>query len=571
VVAAFAEVDEVVHASKNKLASRAPVPVPARQRAPGAGRKFAAPLLRQALYEWFVGIRYAIDWNQMIAENRSRGKKHLARFPRSVMKLKVQQLLHDYSYATLLNGEPVASFKADSWWFKRWEEEYGLSMRMANRKYAVPRRVVKERLEIFWVVLFRLRLFIALVFKYDALILNFDQSPYHHNETGSQNKPTLAIRGSVVPVVEGNSDVKSRWTANLTTQSVFIGRSDGPMPAVECMFKAEKDGAVQARLQAFHRSRGFPAWFSVTVGPKGSYREYDIIAWLEKHLETWNDGRDWRIYLCDDYSCHKTDNVWNLCWSRGYIRLTHGGGVTPVAQTPDTDLNEHVRRAYAKKESCLLLEKMKSGQVVPKVTHEECMDLMFAVVNDSELHIAASDGYKKVGQSIALHGTEDALVCREAGVFWNEETTDKFPSMRAKIDAELAAVADEFQSGGLKWSERDVKRLITPYPSRADVDRVLDNLGEDATTDHVHHLESIRDGTAVDEEQGNTESVSSDDDEDDQHADNVPTAVAGEDCEGEIQESDLAKLPGLPTEGSNLSAEQADVIHKAKLTMSTLE
>ncbi len=443
VVAAVAgEDNELVSVSKNKLGSRAPVPMTARQRAPGAGRKFAAPILRQALYEWFVGIRYAIDWTQMIAENRSRGKKHLARFPRAVLRLKMQQLLQDYTYASLLNGELVVSFKPDSQWFKRWEEEYGLSMRMANRKYAVPRHIVKERLEIFWVVLFRVRLFIALVFGYDALILNFDQSPYHHNETGSQNKPTLAIRGSIVPVVEGNSDVKSRWTANLTTQSVFTGSSGGPMPAVECMFKAEKDGIVHERLQAYHRSRGFPEWFSVTVGPKGSYREYDIIAWLEKHLETWKDGRDWRIYLCDDYSCHKTDNVWNLCWSRGYIRLTHGGGVTPVAQTPDTDLNEHVRRAYAQKESRLLLEKMKNGQVVPKVTHEECLDLMFSVVKDPALHIAASSGYKKVGQSIDLYGKEDMLVCREAGTFWNEETTDKFPSMRAKIDSELAAVAD---------------------------------------------------------------------------------------------------------------------------------
>ena len=137
--------------------------------------------------------------------------------------------------------------------------------------------------------------------------------------------------------------------------------------------------------------------------------------------------------------------------------------MTPVGQTPDTDLNEHVRRDYGKKETHLLLEKMRSGQVVPKLTHEECMLLMLEVLSDPALHERASEGYKKVGQSIDLYGKEDELVCREAGVFWREETTDGYASMRPKIDDELAAVADEFASGGITWCERDVKRLITPY------------------------------------------------------------------------------------------------------------
>ena len=166
------------------------------------------------------------------------------------------------------------------------------------------------------------------------------------------------------------------------------------------MFKAEKGGPVEARLQEFLRSRGFPPWFTVTVGPKGSYREYDIIAWLQKHLEPWSPGRDWRIYLCDDYSAHKTKNVWNLCLPRGYIRLVHGGGCTPFAQTCDTDCNEHVRREYGNKETRLLLDKMRCGQVVPKLTHEECMLLMFEVLSDPAVHTRASQGYKYVGQSI---------------------------------------------------------------------------------------------------------------------------------------------------------------------------
>ena len=127
-------------------------------------------------------------------------------------------------------------------------------------------------------------LLILLVFECDSMILNFDQSPSHHNETGSQNRHILAVKGSTVPVVECNNDVKSRWAANLTKQSRFIGSIGDPMLAAECMFKAEKDGPVDVRLQDFLRSRGSPTWFTLTVVPKGSYREHDGIKWLPKHL-----------------------------------------------------------------------------------------------------------------------------------------------------------------------------------------------------------------------------------------------------------------------------------------------
>ncbi len=243
----------------------------------------------------------------------------------------------------------------------------------------------------------------------------------------------------------------------------------------------------------------------------------------------------------------------------------HGGGATPVAQTPDTDLNEHVRRDYGNKEARLLLEKMRSGQVVPKLTHEECMQLMLEVLSDPALHMRASEGYKKVGQSIDLYGREDEMVCREAGTFWNEETTDKFPSMRPKIDAELAAVADEFQSGGITWCQRDVMRLITPYPSRQKVDRVLENLGEDFYHDNVHCLTNGDDATAVAE--GDQEAISDSDDGDDEPADHVPAAVAGEGAEG----AESAELEDSRMESAPLSAGEADAVHQVKATIAALE
>ena len=224
-----------LRSEKCLLKSRGRVKAYTRRRRAGGGARVKLFFLRKALYEWWSSIRYAIDWSKMAEERRSRGKSNLARFPRSVLRLKMQQLLAEHAQACLLSGLPVETVNLDSWWFSRWEEDHGLSMRCANRKYEVPRKVQKERLEIFWVVLFRIRLFILLAFGYDPLIQNWDQSPFHHNETGAQNKPTLGVRGAKVPVVEGNSDVKSRWTAQLMTSSravtmaLAVGESGVPV------------------------------------------------------------------------------------------------------------------------------------------------------------------------------------------------------------------------------------------------------------------------------------------------------------------------------------------------------
>lgn len=454
----------------------------------------------------------------------------LCRFPRSLLRAKAKEFMLQYMQACLLNGQPAVAVVFDSHWFRKWEKEYGLAMRQANRKYSVPRQIVKERMEIVWVIIFRLRYFILLAFGYDPVLYNFDQSPYHHNETGSQDKCTLGIKGALVPVVEGNSDCKSRWTANLTAQSKFPGYDPGnqlsrfPFPSAECMFKAESHGIVDKRLQAFRTNHNFPPWFTVTTGPKGSYREADVIEWLKRHLEEWKPGRDWRIYLCDDYKCHKGKVVWSLCWSRGYVRVVHGGGTTPVGQVPDTDLNEFVRSAYSSRESELLLQKMQCGQTVPSLTHEECMTLMLGVLSDPALHIHASKGFKKTGHTVdLLSNKEDFEICREAGALWNERTTDGYANMRAKIDAELQDLKDEFDSGGLTWCERDVQRLITPYPKHERHDKVLERLGEDFYHDSVHRLRENASLSAV-----ATEAVGAESGEDDATTDDVDS---NEECE----------------------------------------
>ena len=111
------------------------------------------------------------------------------------------------------------------------------------------------------------------------------------------------------------------------------------------MFKATAEGPLEQRLWEHVRSRGYGPWVSVTTSEKGSYRQADVLAFLERHLPKVDEpqSRRWRIIMADDYSAHLSPAVFALCWSRRYVFIPHGGGVTPVAQTPDTDLNHHVK------------------------------------------------------------------------------------------------------------------------------------------------------------------------------------------------------------------------------------
>ena len=165
----------------------------------------------------------------------------------------------DYCNESLVRGIKPKTFQPTARWFSGWQREYGLNMRKPNRKYKVPKWVMAERLQIGWLNVARVRALCLAIFGYDPEIENLDQSPFHHNESGSQNMTTLAIIGNtaIVPLVEGHSDTRERWAANLTTFSNEERlKKEGP-PYCEIMFKATADGKLEQRLRGCIRSRGY--------------------------------------------------------------------------------------------------------------------------------------------------------------------------------------------------------------------------------------------------------------------------------------------------------------------------
>ena len=89
--------------------------------------------------------------------------------------------------------------------------------------------------------------------------------------------------------------------------------------------------------------------------------------------------------MADDYSAHLCPAVFRLCRLRRYVFIPHGGGVTLVAQTPDTDFNQHVKRGYTDRETGDLLRQMRDGIVVLQLRQEECIDIMVDVLGNMAL------------------------------------------------------------------------------------------------------------------------------------------------------------------------------------------
>ena len=141
--------------------------------------------------------------------------------------------------------------------------------------------VLKQRLKIFWLLVVAVRTIIDHHHGYDPKMRNLDQSPFHSNEVGSVERNTFALSGApTVPLIEDHAATRERWSLNSVTDSC-AERVRDELPGFEAMFKFESNGKKQAELQDYVDSLNLPFKVSVVTGPSGSYKEEDIIAFLE--------------------------------------------------------------------------------------------------------------------------------------------------------------------------------------------------------------------------------------------------------------------------------------------------
>ncbi len=166
--------------------------------------------------------------------------------------------------------------------------------------------------------------------------------------------------------------------------------------------------------------------------------------------------------MLDAYKPHLDCKVWQFAFEREYIIIPHGGGTTGIAQVNDTDIHQPFSAEYIAREQVELLEKMlrMPANWTPTRSRQEiittCVEAWAAV--DHQKGIA---GHKRCGLTNKLDGSEDLLLTREAGDFWQEL------NMSACRDAAVLQVRDDFDAGLLRDFARSAPTLIEAFDAEA--------------------------------------------------------------------------------------------------------
>ena len=175
--------------------------------------------------------------------------------------------------------------------------------------------------------------------------------------------------------------------------------------------------------------------------------------------------------------------VKELALTRGYIVILHGGGATGVGQVNDTDIHEPFSAEYVDREELALhLESLSRGAAwTPTRYAQDIIDTSCEAWCAVD-HMRGVRGHKSVGQSIALDGSEDHLVSREARRFWDEGKG--MPTLRREA---LETISNNFEIG--TWPDLNSaladREVIVPF----DVDAAFDE-GQELDDRDVSYVEA---------------------------------------------------------------------------------
>ena len=89
-----------------------------------------------------------------------------------------------------------------------------------------------------------------------------------------------------------------------------------------------------------------------------------------------------------------------------------------------------------------MVEKVRrTGGGLVDLTKQECVEVMAEAMCERDLHLQACRGYKYTGTTVALDGSEDGMICREAKDFWDEL------DMRTRLNSAVEDVTARHAAG----------------------------------------------------------------------------------------------------------------------------
>ena len=293
------------------------------------GGRFKCPVLREQLWEWFVCIRSSVQ----------------CRIPPKFVLRKAQDMANELVKEMRRVRRFIPMPAINKAWLLRWQQDYGVSFRKPNKRYKCTYQTLGRRVMSTWKNVYKVRALAIQLLGHDLPLYGLDQTPVFMNEGGSRKSGTLSIVGAPEVVLKENHAATRERVSVLT--SVSSDKASCLQPKrlpLEVLFR----GKTKRILKGIRVPDTVN--MTVTFQEKGSYRVENMLSFLDRWLDKWDDARmasaDWRILLLDSYSAHFDESIQRLCWDRGYILLFHYGHTTGVTQVNDTDLHGPFKRIY---------------------------------------------------------------------------------------------------------------------------------------------------------------------------------------------------------------------------------
>ena len=510
-----------------------------RRRAGAQGlQKTKAWELREALYDWFVDIRFGVKSRITSGRLLKQGETICARM--------LRRCHAQGQYPRIPRLTPD--------WVRRWRRHYGVSLVKPTARYKVSRVRLLARLRVMWLGVLRVRLLALATLKRDLKAWGIDQKPLHMNEAGSKQLKGLALAGETLDLKENVAATRERVSLMTLVTSDEAEATWQTVP-VELLFKGKKDGILRG-------CRALKTGLRITFqhAPKGSYRLEHVLRFLEQHLPEFTEERksanDYRLLFLDAYAAHLDEQIWDLAWSRGFVTMIHGAGTTGIAQVNDTHLHSALETKYCEVE----LETMELRQTrrpgdIGRDREEVALDL--AITWRSLDHRSVARGHVHNGLTNALDSTQDRDLADNIKALWVELGIYE---LREESRKEIFA---KVEAGELGWNAESIKSIMPSWGSHghgayAREGRELEAVAKD---DEIHWLT-----TAADEEEG---VCTREEEETERALENADREESRrrrlEESAGPHHEIEGTLVPALPDDTEAAKAEAAKFVEKQRM------
>jgi len=203
----------------------------------------------------------------------------------------------------------------------------------------------------------------------------------------------------------------------------FSTTNDSDPPHVFVLFKGKPNGRI---IQKLLELPDIPDWLHIQVQECGSYREEDVLEFLEKVLPVAESSEQSIIVLLDWFAAHRTDKVIQFIEGRGHIVLFHGGGCTAFTQINDTHLHALLKRILISLENKLTHAKRKDMHLnhakgIPTLSRTDILQIVETAWRMLDHERIANSGYLQTGPSMPMTGPiKRDQVYKDLRTVWDE-------------------------------------------------------------------------------------------------------------------------------------------------------